>query len=73
MSSVSSRIWTHVAVSISYNDNHYTTKTSLRNTRGVIAKVMERELEVREFELQSFFYFHFQTNTFGKIMNPLIP
>ena len=25
MESVSSRIWTRVAVSISYNDNHYTT------------------------------------------------
>ena len=28
MQSVSSRIWTHVAVSISYDDNHYTTGTS---------------------------------------------
>ena len=28
MPSVSSRIWTRVAVSISYNDNHYTTGTS---------------------------------------------
>ena len=27
MQSVSSRIWTHVAVSISYDDNHYTTGT----------------------------------------------
>ena len=27
MQSVSSRIWTHVAVSISYNDNHYTIST----------------------------------------------
>ena len=25
MQSASSRIWTHVAVSISYDDNHYTT------------------------------------------------
>ena len=29
MQSVLSRIWTHVAVSISYDDNHYTTGTSL--------------------------------------------
>ena len=29
MPSVSSRIWTHVAVSISYDDNHYTTGTSI--------------------------------------------
>ena len=28
MQSVSSRIWTRVAVSISYNDNHYTTGTT---------------------------------------------
>ena len=28
MQSVSSRIWTRVAVSISYDDNHYTTSTS---------------------------------------------
>ena len=29
MHSVSSRIWTRVAVSISYDDNHYTTGTSV--------------------------------------------
>ena len=29
MQSVSSRIWTHVTVSISYDDNHYTTGTSI--------------------------------------------
>ena len=29
MQSVSSKIWTRVVVSISYNDNHYTTGTSL--------------------------------------------
>ena len=28
MQSVSSRIWTRVAVSISFDDNHYTTGTS---------------------------------------------
>ena len=29
MRSVSSRIWTRIAVSISYDDNHYTTGTSI--------------------------------------------
>ena len=29
MQPVSSRIWTRVAVSISYDDNHYTTATSI--------------------------------------------
>ena len=31
MQSVSSRIWTRVAVSISYDDNHHTTDTSLHH------------------------------------------
>ena len=31
MQSVSSRIWTRVAVSISYDDNDYTTGTSVIN------------------------------------------
>ena len=35
MQLVSSRIWTRVAVSISYDDNHYTTGTSIN-----IAKVI---------------------------------
>ena len=30
MQSVSARIWTRVAVSISYDDNHYTTATSIK-------------------------------------------
>ena len=30
MQSVSARIWTCVAVSISYDDNHYTTGTSIK-------------------------------------------
>ena len=30
MQSVSSRIWTRVTVSISYDDNHYTTGTSIK-------------------------------------------
>ena len=29
MQSVSFKIWTRVAVSISYDDNHYTTSTSM--------------------------------------------
>ena len=31
MQSVSSRIWTHVAVSISFNNNHYTTGTAYKS------------------------------------------
>ena len=43
MWSASSRIWTHVAVSISYDDNHYTTGTSKTfmgffKTKGIIVE-----------------------------------
>ena len=33
MQSISSRIWTRVAVSIPYNDNHYTTGTSFKKMK----------------------------------------
>ena len=39
MQSVSSRIWTRVAVSVSYDDNHYTTWTS----RALQQLVKEKE------------------------------
>ena len=45
MQSVSSRIWTRVAVSISYDDNDYTTGTSQK------AALIIRELMLRGFEL----------------------
>ena len=35
MQSVSFRIWTCVAVSISYDDNHYTTLTSTKVTNFI--------------------------------------
>ena len=40
MQSVSSRIWTRVAVSISYDDNHNTTGTS------ILLKVLNREKNI---------------------------
>ena len=36
MQSASSRIWTRIAVSISYDDNHYTTGTSRCRSRSII-------------------------------------
>ena len=39
---------------------------------GIMAKVLNRGLEISEFELQSRYYVHFRT-TFGKSMNPVIP
>ena len=40
--------------------------------RGVMAKVMDCGIVVREFVLQSCYYVHFRANTLGKGMNPLI-
>ena len=44
MQSVSSRIWTRVAVSISYDDNHYTT-----NTSGITLHPVRIELITNDF------------------------
>ena len=38
----------------------------------VMAKVLDCSLEVSVFEPQSHCYVHFQTNTLGKVMNPII-
>ena len=38
---------------------------------GVIVKAMDCRVVVREFVLQSCYYFHFRANTLGKGMNPL--
>ena len=54
MQSVSSRIWTRVAVSISYDDNHYTTGTSFinRQEKGKTKKEQKcilTDLSIRHF------------------------
>ena len=41
----------------------------MESPRGLIAKILNYGLEVNEFKL---YYIHFQTNIFGKGMNPLI-
>ena len=40
MQSVSSRIWTRVSVSISYDDNHYTTGTSKASLIGTLLIIL---------------------------------
>ena len=42
------------------------------NARGVRVKVMDYGIVGREFILQLRYYIHFQANTLGKGMNPLI-
>ena len=39
---------------------------------GVMVKAMDCGIVVSEFEFQSRYYVHFQANTLGKGMNPLI-
>ena len=39
---------------------------------GVMVKVMDCGIIISEFELQSRYNVHFQANTLGKGMNPLI-
>ena len=44
-----------------------------RETRGVVANLLDYDIIVSKFELQSSQYIHFRTNTLGSILNPLIP
>ena len=51
MQSVSSRIWTRIAVSISYDDNHYSTGTSIKLEfliDGRIASVGNVLIEIKQ-------------------------
>ena len=45
MQSVSSRIWTRVAVSISYDNNHYTTGTSIQWIQLMHSFLLTEELQ----------------------------
>ena len=60
----------------SHNDNtkfnERTKKHLVGCPRGVMVKAMDCGIIVREFVLQSRYYVHFQANTLGKGMNPLI-
>ena len=42
------------------------------NRGGVVANVLDCDIEVSEFKLQSRYFVHFRTNNLGKSMNPLI-
>ena len=41
------------------------------NLRGKVAKVLQCDIVVNEFNLQSRYYVHFKDNTLGKGMKPL--
>ena len=45
----------------------------IRRLRVVEANVLNRDILVSEFELQSCYYIHFRTNIHGKGMNLLFP
>ena len=79
MQSVLERIWTRVAMSISYEDNHYTTGTSKGGlngvggcSRGIIVKALDCRIIAIEFKIQLHYQVHSRTNTREKGMNPLI-
>ena len=43
----------------------------MEGLRDVTAKILASSLELSEFELQSYYYVHFQTNICEKCMNTL--
>ena len=46
--------------------------TGWGDPHGVMVKALDFGIVINEFKLQSCYYVHFQTNTFGKGMNPLM-
>ena len=44
----------------------------VRSRHAVVVNVLEYNINAREFEFQSCYYVHFQTNTLGNGMEPLI-
>ena len=73
MQSVSSRIWTRITVSISYDNNHYTTGTSrIRNIRAsgmtwwwwYFSKYSEENIEI-EFSVLTFWCLLWSTGIFS--------
>ena len=47
-------------------------KYGRRSPRSVVANVPSYDIAVGKFDLQSHFYIHFQINTLGKCINPII-
>ena len=41
----------------------------MRGSNGIIANVLNCDIEISEFEIQSFCYIHFRTNAHGKGWN----
>ena len=70
MQIASSKIWTQVTVSVSYEDNYYTTSAYIRiyvcvhvvyaSVYAPILMFLGSEIVVSEFELQTYCYFHFR-------------
>ena len=44
-----------------------------RGSFGIVANLLDGDIVVNEFELQSHYYVHFRTNTLEMAMNHLIP
>ena len=49
------------------------TRKEGRSPHGIVANVLDCDIVVSKFELQSLYYVHFRTNTLRKGMDPLIP
>ena len=47
--------------------------TYINISRGIMATVLDSDLKVTEFKLQSLYYIHFRINIFGKGMDPTYP
>ena len=65
------KLW-EMRIQKQFSNNSYQAQVGVEEPHGTVAKVLSCEILVSEFVLQSFYYVHFQTRTFGKGKNPLI-
>ena len=78
MQSVSSRVWTRVVVSISYDDNHYTTGTSVHFRTNTLAKgwtplSFSFGLSlIKPILVERHYWYYYLTHTFQKNISPKV-
>ena len=62
MQSVSSRIWTRITVSISYDDNHYTTGTPILFNRSTMINYLSARMVMSVLFLEDYYRNSFSTS-----------
>ena len=58
---------------LTFSTSDLSIKLSISSRHTIVVNVLECDIIVSKFELQSCYYIHFWTNTLGKGMNTIYP